>query len=91
MIKDINIVMKAITPSSYQKIFQITPSNSTDAPAHRAIFVACTSGTNSLGLVFNDGTGVTLANLGTIGTTNLIPIIAKQVISASGLTAYGMI
>jgi len=83
--------MKAITPSSYQKIFQITPSTTADVAPHRGLFLTCTSAANSLGLKFYDNTGVTLFNLGTTGNTNLLPITAKQVISASGLTAYGMI
>jgi len=82
--------MKAITPASYQKVFQITPSTNTVAP-HRGLLFTYNSAANSVGLKFADGTGVTLANLGASGSSDVFPIIANQVISASGLTAYGLI
>ena len=82
--------MKAITPASYQKIFQITPSNNTVSP-HRGLLFTYFSSTNSVGLRFLDGTGVTLFNSGITGTSDIFPIIADKVISASGLTAYGVV
>ena len=82
--------MKAITPASYQKVFAITPAATTASP-HRALLLTYISSTNSIGLKFFDGSGVTLTNLGTTGTSDIYPIIANQVISASGLTAYGLI
>jgi hypothetical protein len=86
----INTYMKAITPASYQKVFGITPGISTVAP-HRGLLLTYSSSINSIGLKFFDGTGVTLSNLGTIGTSDIYPIIANQVISTSGLTAYGVV
>ena len=82
--------MKAITPASYQKVFAITPGT-TRLPAHRGLFLTYTSVPNSIGLKFFDGTGVTLFNLGAANTSDVLPIITDQVISASGLTAYGVV
>lgn len=82
--------MKAITPASYQKVFGITPGTGIVSP-HRGLLLTYTTSTNSLGLKFMDGTGVTLTNLGTTGTSDIYPIIAYQLISASGLTAYGVV
>ena len=82
--------MKAITPASYQKVFGITPGTGIVRP-HRGLLLTYTATANSIGIKFLDGTGVTLFNLGTIGTSAILPIIANQVISASGLTAYGVI
>ena len=86
----INTHMKAITPASYQKLFQITPGSGTVA-AHRGLLLTYTRAANSIGLQFFDGTGVTLGNLGVTGESDILPIIANRVISASGLTAYGVI
>lgn len=82
--------MKPITPASYQKMFPITAGTST-VPGHRALYLQFASSTNSIGLKFVDDTGVTLANLGLINTSSVFPVTAKQVISLSGITAYGMI
>jgi len=86
----INTYMKAITPASYQKVFGITPGTRIVAP-HRGLLLTYTSSANSIGLKFLDGTGVTLSGLGTTGTSDIYPIIANQVISTSGLTAYGVV
>ena len=86
----INTYMKPITPASYQKVFGITPGTNV-VPPHRGLLLTYISSVNSLGLKFLDGTGVTLTNLGTTGTSDIYPIIANQVISASGLTAYGVV
>jgi len=82
--------MKAITPASYQKVFGITAGTSIVAP-HRGLFLSYISSTNSIGLKFSDGSGVTLTNTGLTGTSTILPIIANQVISVSGLTAYGVV
>ena len=81
--------MKPNTPSSYFKMFQITPG--TTLEPCRAIFITPHNNTNSLGIKFQDGTGVTLTNLGLANYPSVLPVIAKSVISASGLTAYGML
>ena len=86
----INTYMKAITPASYQKVFGITPGTNV-VPPHRGLLLTYTGIPNSIGLKFLDGTGVTLQNLGIANTSDILPIIANQVISASGLTAYGVV
>lgn len=82
--------MKPIFPASYQQMFLISPGTA-GVSAHRALFLDYSNSTNSIGLKFWDGTGVTLNNTGTSGTSQLLPIIAKQVISATGLSAFGML
>jgi len=83
--------MKPISPASYQQMFQITASAASTLSAHRAIMVSTFNAANSIGLIFWDGTGVTLGNLAGSGNSVILPIIAKQVISTAGLTAYGML
>lgn len=82
--------MKPITPASYLELFQITAGTGV-VPAHRALYLQCNAAPNSIGLKFQDGTGVTLGTIGASGTSHVLPVVAKQVISLSGITAYGMI
>ena len=82
--------MKAITPASYQKVFQITPGTGTVAP-HRGLLLTYFSTANSIFTRSLDGTGVTLFNTGASGSSNILPIITNQVIAVSGLTAYGVV
>jgi hypothetical protein len=82
--------MKPITPASYQQMFPITAGTGVIAP-HRAILLQYTSAPNSIGIKFWDNTGVTLGTMGSAGTSEIFPIIAKQVISLTGITAYGML
>ena len=82
--------MKPITPASYQQMFPITAGTG-NVPPHRALLLQYTTANNSIGLKFFDGTGVTLGTMGSAGTAEVFPVIAKQVISLTGITAYGML
>lgn len=82
--------MKPITPASYLELFQITAGTGL-VPPHRALYLQCSGSPNSIGLRFQDGTGVTLGTIGATGTSHILPVVARQVISLSGITAYGMI
>lgn len=82
--------MKPIFPASYQQMFLISPGTA-GVSAHRGLLLAYSSNTNSIGLKFWDGSGVTLNNIGLSNTSDVFPIIAKQVISATGLSAFGML
>jgi len=82
--------MKPIFPTSYQQMFLISPGTA-GVSAHRGLFLAFSSSTNSLRLNFWDGSGVTMNNIGVTGSSTIFPVIAKQVITASGLSAFGML
>lgn len=82
--------MKPHSPPSYQQMFQITAGTGV-VPPHRALYLQCNTASNSIGIKFWDNTGVTLGTIGASGTSTVFPVIAKQVISLSGITAYGMI
>lgn len=82
--------MKPITPASYQQMFQITAGTGTVSP-HRALLLQYTTAPNSIGLKFWDNTGVTLGTMGSAGTSDIFPVMAKQVISLSGITCYGLL
>lgn len=86
--------MKVITPSSYQKIFAITPGAAIVSP-NRGLLLQITNATNSIALTFVDDTTVTLSNLAvqpTTGTATLIlPISVKKVTAATAITVYGLL
>jgi len=71
-------------------MFQITAGTNVVSP-HRALFLQCNAASNSIGIKFWDNTGVTLGTIAASGTSTVLPVIAKQVISLSGITAYGLL